>query len=118
MQKELVLKLGGKDRTFTFGLFFIGEVLETLDIDYNTMLNKVVKNPFKYGPILMYESLKNTYKRDKLNIEFSQDDVLIWLENEELFGTDAILEFINVFTGNNENKTPIESNGKESSKKK
>ena len=118
MQKELILKLGGKERKFTFGLLFIGEVLESLDVDYNTMLNKVMKNPFKYAPILMFESLQNTYRKDKLVYDFTQDDVITWLESEELFGTDSILEFINVFTGTNENKTPIESDGNSDVKKK
>jgi len=114
MQKQLVLKIGGKKRTFTFGLLFIGEVLERLDCDYNEMLEKVIKNPFKYAPVLMFESLKNSYKKDKKEIDFTEDNVIEWLEKEELFGTNLILSFINTFIGNNENKTPLESSENES----
>ena len=39
MIQELKLKLGGEERTFTFGIIFLGNVLERLDFDYNELLN-------------------------------------------------------------------------------
>ena len=109
MIQEIKLKLNGKEREFSFGIIFLGEVLERLDLDYNSMLVKVSKNPFKYAPILMYESLKNTYKKSKLDVDFTEDDIVNWLEKEELMGVDIMLAFINAFMGTQDNKTPVEN---------
>lgn len=120
MIKDIKLKLGGKNRVFSFGLFFIGNVLERLDIDYHTMLEKVSKNPFKYAPILMAESLKNTYSKEKKEVDFTDNDIIEWLEKEDLLGVDSMLKFINAFLGTQENKTPLNEadNDKKVSKKK
>lgn len=118
MKQELRLKLNGQDYTFTFGILFLGEVLERLDLDYNTLLNKVSKNPFKYAPILMEESLKNTANRDGKSIDFNYKDIAKWLEKEETFGVDMMLKFINSFLGTNENPTPTEDVSKDDVKKK
>jgi len=107
MVKELKLKLNGKNKTFTFGLIYIGEVLERLDIDYNTLLIKVSKNPFKYAPILMFESLRNSYRIDKKEVDFTEDDIVNWLESEDLLGVDVMLKFVHAFMGTNENPTPV-----------
>ena len=119
MKKELTLKLGGKNRKFTFGLIFIGEVLERLDIDYNELLQKVVKNPFKYAPILMFESLKNSYTIKDKALDFTEKDIIIWLEKQELLGVDCMTEFVRFFLGVNENPTPVKSveNGENVKKK-
>ena len=106
MIQDLKLELGGKERTFTFGIVFIGEVLERLDIDYNELLQKCIKNPFKYAPILMYESLKNTNVRIGKELDFTENDLVGWLESEELLGSDKIIKFIQAFLGTNDNKTP------------
>lgn len=108
MITEIKLNLGKKDRLFTFGIIFLGEVLERLDTDYNTLLEKVSKNPFKYAPILMYESLRNSYRIEKKDVDFVEDDIVVWLESEELMGIDVMLSFINAFMGTQENKTPVD----------
>ena len=108
MIQEIKLKLNGQEYTFSFGILFLGEVLERLDLDYNSLLQKVSKNPFKYAPILMEESLRNTAKRINKNIDFTYTDIANWLEKEESLGVDVMLQFIHAFLGTNENKTPIE----------
>jgi len=120
MITEIKLNLGKKDRLFTFGIIFLGEVLERLDTDYNTLLEKVSKNPFKYAPILMYESLRNSYRIEKKDIDFVEDDIVLWLESEDLIGVDVMLSFINAFMGTQENKTPVNEgeDTKDASKKK
>ena len=108
MIQDINLKLGGKKRFFTFGIVYLGNVLEILDVDYGEMLNKVAKNPFKYAPLLMFESLKNTYIKEKKEIDFTESDIIAWLEVEELMGVNLMLSFINAFMGTQENKTPLD----------
>lgn len=118
MIRNIKLKLGGEQRDFSFGIIFLGEVLERLDIDYNTMLNRISKNPFKYSPILMFESLKNTYKKTDKDIDFTENELVEWLEKEDNLGVDEMLKFINAFMGSQENKTPIEESQNGDVKKK
>ena len=108
MLRDISLELGGKKRTFSFGILFLGEVLERLDVDYDTVLQKVSKNPFKYAPILMFESLKNTYKSKDKELDFTDRDIVKWLESEDALGVDKMIDFIKAFMGTNENLTPTE----------
>lgn len=117
MIQEIKLKLGGQDRLFTFGIIFLGEVLERLDVDYHTLLEKVQKNPFKYNPILMYESLRNSYRIEKKDLDFTEEDVVLWLEKEDSFGVSVMMSFLSAFMGTQDNKTPIEDVDKENVKK-
>ena len=118
MIQEIKLKLGGKEREFTFGITFLGEVLERLDIDYNELLNKVLKNPFKYAPVLMFESLKNTANRINSSVDFTEKELVLWLEKEENLGVDLMLKFIHAFLGTNENYTPLNDSEKADDVKK
>ena len=106
MIQELKQTLGGKERVFTFGIIFLGNVLERLDLDYNALLMKSSKNPFKYAPILMYESLRNTAQKEGMDVDFTENELIGWLEKEEVLGANQIIEFIQAFMGTNENKTP------------
>ena len=119
MKQQLKLKLGGKNRLFTFGILFLGNALERVEFeDYNDMLLKVSKNPFKYAPILMYESLLNTYKKQNKEVDFTELDVVNWLDKDYEQGMADMLEFVQVFLGTNENKAPIEDGKQEDNSKK
>lgn len=118
MIQEIKLNLGNEERTFSFGIIYLGNVLERLDVDYNTMLEKVSKNPFKYAPILMFESLKNTQNRIGKDVDFTENDIVDWLEKENLLGVDIMLKFINAFMGTQENKTPVNEVDSDNVKKK
>tara|TARA_R110000851_G_C12664310_1_gene521796 strand:+ start:37 stop:393 length:357 start_codon:yes stop_codon:yes gene_type:complete len=118
MIQEIKLKLGSEERRFTFGIIFLGNVLETLELDYNSMLMKVSKNPFKYAPILMTESLNNTARKERLDASFTLDSVVDWLESEDVMGVDIMLKFIHAFIGTNDNPTPTEDSAEGDVKKK
>lgn len=121
MKQQIEISLGGKKRKFTFGILFLGELLERKEFeDYNDMLLKVSKNPFKYAPILMYESLKNTCNKYNKEVDFTEKDVLNWLVKEEEVGMDKMLKYLQTFMGSTDNKTPnevVEENNDDSKKK-
>lgn len=108
MIKNITINLGGKDRIFHFGLMFIGNTLESLDLDYNELIQKTAKNITKYVPILMYESLKSSYYMNDEKVDFTQKDVLEWLEEKEMFGINELNTFLHAFLGTTENKTPTD----------
>jgi len=119
MKQQIELHLGGKKRKFTFGILFLGNVLERENYeDYNDLLIKTQKNPFKHAPILMYESLVNTCNKYQKNIDFTESDVIEWLDRDYIKGADNVVKFLQVFFGTNENKTPIENETNEDAPKK
>lgn len=119
MKQILKLKLGGKNRVFTFGIVFLGELLDRKEFeDYDDLLQKVSKNTFKYAPILMYESLVNTCRKNSTDVDFTESDLINWLEKDYEKGLADMLEFIQFFFGTNENKTPTEETNKTDTVKK
>lgn len=119
MKQQIELHLGGKKRKFTFGILFLGNVLEReIYEDYNDLLIKTQKNPFKHAPILMYESLINTCNKYKKDIDFTESDVIDWLDKDYVSGAGKVVKFLQVFFGTNDNKTPIESEDNETTSKK
>jgi hypothetical protein len=119
MKQQIELHLGGKKRKFTFGILFLGNVLERdLYEDYNDLLIKTQKNPFKHAPILMYESLVNTCNKYQKEIDFTENDVVNWLDKDYIKGADNVVKFLQVFFGTNENKTPTENENNQNEAKK
>ncbi len=117
MQTKLKLQLGGKERLFTFGIHLFSELLDDLDMDYSEMLQATSKNIFKYTPIIMYHSLKNTCFLEDKSVDFTIKDIHKWLNEEDDMGVSLLTEFIQVFFGTNDNKTPIEDDGDDDKKK-
>jgi len=120
MKQFLDLKLGGKSRRFTFGVVFIGEVLEDLDLDFNELITKMTKNTFKYVPVLMYHSLVNSYLKDNKELDFGKQDVNNWIDSEDNLGVDKILSFVNAFiasTNNSISEDNLSESESESKKK-
>ena len=72
------IKLNGNEYTYSFGLGYLGELLENLDLSVFEIGKKLDKNPFKWIPELLYENLK--YYND---IDFSKGDLLEWLDNDK-----------------------------------
>jgi hypothetical protein len=78
MSKAIEIVVNEKTLKCSFGLGFLGECLENLDLSVVQIGEKLDKNPFKWIPVLMYESIK--YNKD---VEFTIDDLIEWLDNEE-----------------------------------
>lgn len=122
MKQQIEIDLGGKKRKFTFGILFLGNVLERKEFDdFDDLMQKVMTNYIKYTPILMFESLVNTANKYGKDVDFTERDILNWLDDKPLYGVTEINKFINVFVGATDNKTPLdnnETNAKENVSKK
>jgi len=55
---------GEKEFTFWYGTGFLGNVIELTDFTLDDLVMSIDKNPFKYIPMLMHESLKYGFERD------------------------------------------------------
>ena len=110
MKQQIELDLGGRKRKFTFGILFLGNVLDRQEFDgFDDLIEKLAVNYIKYTPILMYESLVNTCNKFNDTIDFTEIDIINWLDDKPMYGINELNDFVKVFTGSTENKTPLEA---------
>lgn len=79
---EIELTINGKKLKFTFGLGFLGEVLENNDISIDDLLVKIDRNPFKWIPTIMYASTKYSYSLEGKELDFTLQDMFKWTDQE------------------------------------
>ena len=78
--KSIVLNIGGQDRTFHFGLGFLGNLLENENIQLHEISAKLLKNSYKWMPLVMYHSLAWGYIRKNENVPFDVLDIADWID--------------------------------------
>lgn len=88
------LKIKDKEVVCVFGLGFLGECLENLDLSVVEIGEKLDKNPFKWIPTLMYES--TLYYNDG-KLDFSKKDLIKWLDEDGTAGKQALNDFLQAF---------------------
>jgi hypothetical protein len=101
---KLDIEVGKRRFTCSFGLGFLGECLENLDLSITDIGDKLDKNPFRWIPILMYESIK--YPKDEL--DFSKGDLIEWLDNDGDKGTKTMNSFVVAFLNSLTKNVPKE----------
>ena len=84
---RIEIELGGKLRTFIFGLGFLGEILDYLNTDVKGLGQMMEKNPFKTIPAILYFGHKSELETTGRVVDFTFNDVCRWLE--ELDGSYA-----------------------------
>lgn len=85
--KQITLNIGGQDRVFYFGLGFLGNLLETENIEFHEIDEKIKSNPFKWMSLIMYHSLAYGYIRENKDVVFSKFDVSDWIDDCEEYET-------------------------------
>lgn len=89
--KEIDITVNNRTLKCKFGLGFLGECLENLNLNVFEIGKKLDDNPFKWIPTLMFESIN--YAND--NIDFTKEDLINWLDNPE--GNKEMAKFLNAF---------------------
>jgi len=102
MNNSIELKLKDKVLKCSFGLGFLGECLENLDLSVFEIGEKLDKNPFKWIPILMFESIKYADE----NVELTKNELVDLLDNAE--GQKVMSEFLNAFVKSLNKDVPIQ----------
>jgi hypothetical protein len=74
------LTIGGQEREFHFGLGFLGNLLESENIDFTEIDAKMAQNPFKWIPLIMYYSCAFGYKRKNEFAPFDTFDFAEWID--------------------------------------
>ena len=94
--KQIQLNLGGELRTFYFGLGFLGNLLEKENVSVGEIDEKLVNNPFKWMPLIMYHSLAWGYVRNNEKPLFDVFDVQEWIDDVGLEDT-VVIDFFTAF---------------------
>lgn len=94
--KQIELELGGEKRTFYFGLGFLGNLLEKENVGVGEIDEKLINNPFKWMPLIMYHSLAWGYIKKNERPLFDAFDVQEWLDEVGLDDT-VVIDFFTAF---------------------
>lgn len=113
------LKINGKDLEFSFGLGFLGELLEETDKSIDEVLVSMDKNPYKFIPLAMYCSTKFAYEKKGKTIDFDKYTFLEWIEKDGGLTdkNESAIKFMNAFTDSLFKDTPKEEVVEDSKKK-
>jgi len=97
IKKTAKIELGGKERTFYFGLGFLGLFIENSGIDIKELDKYISANPFKAIPELMYNSLSYGYLRQDLEPDFNLFLVSEWIDESGGASGEPVLLFLKAF---------------------
>ena len=114
---SIKLKIHNREIEFIFGLAFMGEVLETLDMSIDEVVKKLDKNPFLTIPTLMFISSKSAKEEIGEEVDFTPRELINWIDESGGLGQDAVVKFLNTFTASLTKNVPKEKAVKGSKKK-
>lgn len=107
-----------KEIEFIFGLGFVGDALETLDLSIDEVVKKLDKNPFLMIPTLMYISAKSSKEEKGEEIDFTPKELINWIDESGGLNQDSIVNFLNAFKDSLIKNVPKEKATKKGLKKK
>ena len=115
---RIKLKLKGREFDFTFGLGFLGELLDDLDMSMQDVGARIDKNPYKMIPFLMYRSAKYSDELEGKDFDYTILDFITWIEEEGgVFGNVAS-KFVIALTNSITKGIPVEEEITDEPKKK
>lgn len=91
------LKVLNREYNCHFGLGFLGEVIDVLDVDYGEFLAKYEKNPFKYVPLVMYQSIKYSTEMEGEKLGFEHKDLINWIDENGGLTNQEMIDFSQAF---------------------
>ena len=96
-KKQAKINLGGKERTFYFGLGFLGLFIEKTGVSMANLEAFMKENPFKAIPQMMFYSLAYGYIRQDLEPDFNVYAVTEWIDEDGGADGQAVKEFYDKF---------------------
>ena len=101
------INIGGKERGFSFGLGFLGELLEETNLSIEEVGEKMQKNPFKWIPTIMFYSTKYHDESTDLEVDYTKLDIINWID-EIGIGSDQVTLFMKSFIESLSKGVPVE----------
>ena len=94
----ITLEYGGKNLKFSFGLGFLGELLEVTGLDIDAVVLKLKQNPFRMIPLMMYYSTFWAYRLEDKELDFTLVEFINWVDKDGGVSTDKTQKFLDSFT--------------------
>lgn len=95
---KIDLTINNRKLTYSFGLGFIGELLDSLDMTLNEVVSSLNKNPFKYVPFLMFKSAEYTLLRKGEEVVFTEFNIMDDIDSDGGLDGKNVVKFLNSFT--------------------
>ena len=94
---------------FHFGLGFLGELVENLDMGIDEIMTSVSKNPFKIIPIIMHASAGYNAKRNEQEFNYTVYDFIDFIDADGGIGAKSVDKFLTAFTNSMVKDVPKEA---------
>jgi len=108
-KKTVKIVLGGQQRTFYFGLGFLGMFVENTNSTLESLETDISTNPFKTIPELMYYSLLYGYVRNDVKPAFNKFHLIEWIDEDGGLESETVLTFLDGLTNSMDSKLPKET---------
>ena len=95
---KITLKINDKELEFSFGLAFLGELIEKTDLSLEDIIAKMNKNPFKMVPMIMFYSASYALERKGKEVDFTRFDISDWIDTSGGIADKSVVKFIEAFT--------------------
>ncbi len=116
---KIELVINKQKYVFVLGLGFLGELIDALDMGIDEVANKMIKNPFKYVPIVMYYSAKYNLERQGEEVTFDNHTFEDGIDADGGINIKSVSDFMQAFTKSLIKDVPQEEEkGNKTSKKK
>ena len=102
------IKIADQEIDFAFGLGFLGEALDELNISINDIQDKLTRNPFKIVPSLMYHSAKYAKFRKKEDGGFTHDEMIDLIDSGGGVSQPGVILFLQSFTSSLIKGVPVD----------
>ena len=93
---------------FHFGIGFLGELLSTLDLGIEELMQEVTKNPFKTIPLIMFESAKYGFMRKGEEFTHTVYDFVDYIDADGGIQAKSVEKFLQAFTSSMTKDVPKE----------
>ena len=95
---EIKLTINAREIVFSFGLGFIGALLEDTGESIEEAVDHLNRNPFYMVPKLMYLSAQYAKTRDGEELDFTMVELTDWIDQDGGVRNETIEKFLTSFT--------------------
>jgi hypothetical protein len=106
--REIKLTIGKEEMGFSFGLAFLGELLEETNMSIEEVGTKITRNPFRTVPLIMYYSAKQYAERTVKDFNYTLLDFVDLIDENGGVASKEAITFLEAFTGSLNKGVPKE----------
>lgn len=116
--KSIKLVIANKEIEFHFGLGFLGELLDSLDLSIEELMGGLQKNPFKLLPKIMHGAATYASLRKDEELGLSLYQLTDLIDEDGGIVSENVSKFLEAFTKSMSKDVPNEPTTKTKGKKK